>query len=75
MRTGQEQADQQSKDIRDELGFLQTALLAFAGISLFVGAFIIFNTFSITVAQRSREFALLRVLGASRKQIRRSVLG
>ena len=43
-----------------------TALLAFAGISLFVGAFIIFNTFSITVAQRTREFALLRTLGASR---------
>ena len=62
-------------DIRDDLGFLQTALLAFAGISLFVGAFIIFNTFSITVAQRTREFALLRTLGASRRQVLRSVLG
>ena len=51
-----EEAASQSKDIRDNLGFLQTALLAFAGISLFVGAFIIFNTFSITVAQRTREF-------------------
>ena len=48
---------------------LRTALLAFAGISLFVGAFLIFNTFSITVAQRTREFALLRVLGAKRKQV------
>ena len=56
------------------LGFLRTALLAFAGISLFVGAFIIFNTFSITVAQRTREFALLRTLGATRRQVLRSVL-
>ena len=54
--------------------FLQTGLLVFAGIALFVGAFIIFNTFSITVAQRTREFALLRTLGASRRQILRSVL-
>ena len=49
------------------------ALLAFAGIALFVGAFIIFNTFSITVAQRTREFALLRTLGATRRQVLRSV--
>ncbi|MCW3010656.1 MAG: transporter permease [Solirubrobacterales bacterium] len=75
VRTGQDEAESQSADIRDELGFLQTALLAFAGISLFVGAFIIFNTFSITVAQRAREFALLRTLGASRAQVLRSVLG
>jgi putative ABC transport system permease protein len=74
VRTGQENADKQSSDLRDQLGFLRTALLAFAGISLFVGAFIIFNTFSITVAQRMREFALLRTLGASRGQIMRSVL-
>jgi putative ABC transport system permease protein len=75
VRTGKEQATKQSKDIRDNLGFLRTALLAFAGISLFVGAFIIFNTFSITVQQRTREFALLRTLGAKRRQIRRAVLG
>ena len=74
MRTGSEQADKQSKDIRDNLGFLKTALLAFAGISLFVGAFLIFNTFSITVAQRMREFALLRTLGASRRQVWRAVV-
>src|SRR6266498_1036062 len=67
VRTGAEQAAKQSKDIRDNLGFLKTALFAFAGISLFVGAFLIFNTFSITVAQRMREFALLRTLGASRR--------
>ena len=46
----------------------------FAYVSLFVGAFIIFNTFSITVAQRTREFGLLRTLGASRRQVLRSVL-
>ncbi len=74
MRTGQEEARTQSDEIKDDLGFLNTALLAFAGISLFVGAFIIFNTFSITIAQRMREFALLRTLGASRSQILRSVL-
>jgi putative ABC transport system permease protein len=74
VRTGQEEARSQSADIRDNLGFLTTALLAFAGISLFVGAFIIFNTFSITVTQRMREFALLRTLGASRGQVMKSVL-
>jgi putative ABC transport system permease protein len=74
VRTGSEEADDQTSDIKDELGFLTTALLAFAGIALFVGAFIIFNTFSITVAQRAREFGLLRTLGASRRQILSSVL-
>ena len=74
VRTGQEQADTQSQDIADDLGFLRTALLAFAAISLFVGAFIIFNTFSITVAQRMREFALMRTLGAHRRQVMRQVL-
>jgi putative ABC transport system permease protein len=75
VRTGAQEAAKQSKDIRDNLGFLKTALLAFAGISLFVGAFLIFNTFSITVAQRMREFALLRTLGASRRQVWRAVIG
>jgi putative ABC transport system permease protein len=74
VRTGQEEARKQSDDIRNNLSFLTTALLAFAGISLFVGAFIIFNTFSITVTQRMREFALLRTLGASRGQVMRSVI-
>jgi putative ABC transport system permease protein len=74
VRTGQEEARKQSADIADNLGFLTTALLVFAGISLFVGAFIIFNTFSITVTQRMREFALLRTLGASRGQVMRSVI-
>jgi putative ABC transport system permease protein len=75
-RTGSEQAQKQTRDIKTGfLDVLRTALLAFAGISLFVGAFLIFNTFSITVAQRTREFALLRVLGAKRRQVLRSVLG
>ncbi len=74
VRTGEEQAESQTEGIKDDLSFLPTALLAFAGISLFVGAFIIFNTFSITVTQRAREFALLRTLGASRGQVLRSVL-
>src|SRR4029078_4554321 len=52
VRTGQEEARKQSSDIKNNLSFLTTLLLAFAGISLFVGAFIIFNTFSITVTQR-----------------------
>src|SRR5439155_1268710 len=67
-------AAKQSSDTRDELSFLKVALLAFAGVAVFVGAFIIFNTFSITVVQRIREFALLRTLGASRRQVLFAVL-
>jgi putative ABC transport system permease protein len=54
--------------------FLRIFLLGFAGIALFVGAFIIFNTFSITVAQRARELALLRTIGASRRQVLGSIV-
>jgi putative ABC transport system permease protein len=60
--------------VDNELGFISTALLVFAFIALFVGGFTIFNTFSITVGQRTRELALLRVVGASRRQLFRSVL-
>lgn len=74
VRTGADEAASASEDNREDFSFLNTALLAFAGISLFVGAFLIFNTFSITVAQRAREFALLRTLGAKRGQVLRSVL-
>jgi putative ABC transport system permease protein len=74
VRTGEENAQQQTEDIEDDLGFLKVALLIFAWIALFVGAFTIFNTFSITVAQRTREFGMLRTLGASRRQILTSVL-
>ena len=62
------------KGLKSFLDIIKTALSAFGGIALFVGAFIIFNTLSITVAQRSREFGLLRMIGASRRQILRSVL-
>ena len=74
VETGQENADRNASDIKDNLSFLTIALLAFAAISLFVGSFVIFNVFSITVAQRIREFGMLRTLGASRRQILRSVL-
>jgi len=75
VRTSKAEATAQLASLNtDFLGTLRTALLAFAGIALFVGAFLIFNTFSITVAQRSREFALLRVLGAKRAQVLRSVV-
>lgn len=74
VRTGKEQAAKNSADIRDNLKFLRIALLAFAGVAVFVGAFIIFNTFSITVAQRKKEFAMLRTLGASRSQILTAVI-
>jgi putative ABC transport system permease protein len=59
---------------RQALGFFQTALLVFAAVALFVGSFIIFNTFSIIVTQRIRELALLRALGASRTQVLVSVI-
>lgn len=56
------------------VGFLSTALLVFAGVSLLVGAFLINNTFAIIVAQRTRELALLRAVGASRRQVLGSVM-
>ena len=64
----------QTQELEEDLGFLRTFLLIFAYVAIVVGAFIIFNTFSITVAQRTREFGLLRTLGASRGQIMRSVV-
>ena len=74
VRTGTEQASHDTSELESNLSFLRTFLLVFAYVSLVVGAFIIFNTFSITVAQRTREFGLLRTLGASRAQIMRSVV-
>jgi len=73
-KTGSQAAQSSSDDIKKNLSFFNIALLVFAGISLFVAAFTIFNTFSILVAQRTRELALLRALGASSRQVRRSVL-
>jgi putative ABC transport system permease protein len=72
--TGQELADEQSDEIQDNLSFFNTFLLIFALVALFVGAFVIYNTFSITVAQRVRELGLLRALGASHRQVVGSVL-
>jgi len=72
--TGQTVADEATSSINNALSFFSTALLVFAFIALFVGAFTIFNTFSIIVGQRTRELALLRIVGASRRQIFRSVL-
>jgi putative ABC transport system permease protein len=75
VKTGVQDAKDDAKDINDAIGgFLTPALLAFGFVAVFVGAFIIFNTFTITVAQRLREFALLRTLGASRRQVLRSVI-
>jgi putative ABC transport system permease protein len=64
----------QTKDLNSGLDFIRYFLLGFGGIALFVGAFVIFNTLSITVAQRTREFATLRTLGGSRRQVMRSVV-
>ncbi len=69
VETAAQNADRNSDRIRDNLGFLRIALFVFAFVALFVGAFLIFNTFSITVAQRIREFGMLRTLGARRRQI------
>jgi putative ABC transport system permease protein len=67
------QAEQDAKDVNDGMNSIRMVLLGFGGIALLVGAFVIFNTLSITVAQRTREFATLRTLGASRKQVLRAV--
>jgi putative ABC transport system permease protein len=69
VQTGAAQADEDSEEISEFTNFIRYFLLAFAGIALFVGAFVIFNTLSITVAQRTREFATLRTIGASRRQL------
>jgi putative ABC transport system permease protein len=73
--TGTKMRKDNESDVAKILSFIRTFLLVFAVISIFVGAFIIFNTFSMLVAQRSRELALLRAVGASRRQVTRAVLG
>jgi putative ABC transport system permease protein len=67
--TGDQQTQEQLDSITEGLGFLSTALLAFAGIAVFVGAFVIQNTFRIVVAQRIRELALFRAVGATGRQL------
>ncbi|KUM69583.1 ABC transporter permease [Streptomyces griseorubiginosus] len=72
--TGRELADDQAELISSSMSGLKQGLLVFAGIALFVGTFIIANTFTMLVAQRTKELALLRAVGASRRQVTRSVL-
>ena len=74
VRTGDAQAREDAKDTNEFISFLRYFLLAFGLIALFVGAFVIVNSLSITIAQRTREFATLRTLGASRRQVRLSVV-
>ena len=74
VRTADEQAAADKKGVSEFVDFIRYALLGFGVIALFVGAFVIFNTLSITVAQRTRELATLRTLGATRPQVLRTVL-
>jgi putative ABC transport system permease protein len=74
VRTAQAQSHEDAKDTDSFISFLQKFLLGFGGVALFVGSFVIANSLSITIAQRTREFATLRTLGASRSQVLRSVI-
>ncbi|SFN50934.1 putative ABC transport system permease protein [Actinomadura madurae] len=73
--TGREAIDEQAGSFKEILAVIRTFLLVFAVIAVFVGSFIIFNTFTMLVGGRVRELALLRAVGASRGQVTRSVLG
>lgn len=76
VQTGQENATAQADQISNSINsFLSPVLTTFGVLALFVGAFIIFNTFWITVAQRTREFGMIRALGATRGQVMRNVIG
>jgi putative ABC transport system permease protein len=74
VRTGEAQAQEDQKQTDSFISFLRDFLLAFGGIALFVGSFVIANSLSITIAQRTREFATVRTLGASRRQVLTSVV-
>jgi putative ABC transport system permease protein len=74
VRTGEAEAKKRTEMTGEILTVIRDFLLAFAGIALFVGSFVIANTLSITIAQRTRELATLRTLGATGRQVRRSVL-
>ncbi|MEV3875417.1 FtsX-like permease family protein, partial [Streptomyces sp. NPDC049906] len=73
-RTAGAWADREAEAIESSVEGLNTVLLAFAGIALFVGIFLIANTFTMLVAQRTRELALMRAVGASRRQVKRSII-
>jgi putative ABC transport system permease protein len=74
VKTGAEVTAETADSLEEALGFFNTFLLVFAAVALLVGIFLILNTFSILVAQRTQEMALYRALGASRRQVTRSVL-
>jgi putative ABC transport system permease protein len=74
VKTGDQVRSDDSQGVSDSLGFVNYILLGFGIIALLVGTFIIYNTFSMLVAQRQRELALLRAIGAGRRQVRRSVI-
>ncbi|MCU0294761.1 MAG: FtsX-like permease family protein [Candidatus Nanopelagicales bacterium] len=74
VKTRAQQVEESTDALRQGLGFITYALVGFAGISLFVAAFLIYNTFAMLVAQRGREMALLRAVGVSRRQVLTSVL-
>ncbi|WP_149179893.1 ABC transporter permease [Streptomyces sp. TRM49041] len=74
LQTQAEAADSMSEDVSGFLDVMKYAMLGFAGIALLVGVFLIVNTFSMLVAQRTREIGLMRAIGASRRQVNRSVL-
>ena len=74
VRTGEQLAADQSAELREGLRFFNYILLGFAGVALFVGIFLILNTFSIIVAQQTRELALVRAVGGSRRQVLGAVL-
>ncbi|MEN0136112.1 MAG: FtsX-like permease family protein [Rhodococcus sp. (in: high G+C Gram-positive bacteria)] len=74
VQTGDEVREETKAQVTEALSFINYFLLAFGAIALLVGTFIIYNTFSMIVAQRLRELALLRAIGASRKQVGRSVV-
>jgi putative ABC transport system permease protein len=74
VQTAAEQARSDAEDTDEFISFLQTFLLVFAGVALFVGSFVIANSLSITIAQRTREFATLRTIGASRRQVLTSII-
>ncbi|GAA1581992.1 ABC transporter permease [Kribbella sancticallisti] len=74
VRSADDQAAQDAEGTSSFLSFFRTFLLVFGGIALFVGSFVIANSLSITIAQRTREFATLRTLGASRRQVLNSVV-
>jgi putative ABC transport system permease protein len=72
--TGHQITEESQTDLRSQLSFVTSFFLAFALVAVIVGSFVIYNSFSIIVAQRTREMALLRAIGASRRQVRRAVL-